>query len=246
MKKQNLSAVSVILLYAAAAVLLAAAGCAQPEYEPRSITVPVPAEGYAYVNLEEAGVLEADAATDNTNWDLKIGSERIGLVFTNSGDTADAESSSGKGGVYYVADAADVESVSEDAVIAAKEVFGSADAEWNTNKHYDMNKWLAAIYMGPPTGDPAFPAEERSFNVMNFVGYAEGDGETADTGYADYQYNENQYYEPGDDHGTFKMTSHVYIIRHGNGENHSAIQITGMETSDTGKRTYAIQTKQID
>lgn len=246
MKKRNVSAASVIFLFAAAAVLLAAAGCSQPVYEPQSLTVSVPADGYTYVSLEEAGVLEAGAATDNTNWDLKIGSERIGLVFTNSGDTAAAESSGGKGGIYYVADAANVESVTEGAVSAAKELFDNVDAEWKTHKHNDKNRWLAAIYMGPPTGDPTFPAEERAFNVMNFVGYAEGDGETADTGYADYQYDENQYYEPGDTHGAFKMTSNVYIIRHGNGENHSAIQITGMETSDTGKRTYSIKTKQID
>jgi hypothetical protein len=196
------------------------------------LEISVEPDTYQYVDLDTGEIVDASTVADTTDWDLKFGEER--RVFTNSGDTATAEGSSGLGGVYYVADATAVDADLTAELAAAEEVFDDADADWDTNKHYDSNIWISIM------GNKS----EAPLNVMTFIGYGNGDGLTEDTAYSSFQYDENQFYNRVSQ-GVYELTEYVYIIRHGDGRKHSAIQITAMDQVD-GNRVYNLKFANLD
>jgi hypothetical protein len=184
-----------------------------------------------YVSLS-SGIL-ADSEADTTNWDLKFTYDRT--IHTNSGASATLEGSSGTGGVYYVSGATSVAGVSDTDFSAAKAVFDGGETDWDTYKHYDETRYISG--MGGAT--------EAQLNVMSYHGYDSGDGLTSNTAYSTYNYSADSFYDATGMPPTYTMSNNVYIIRHGDGTHHSAIQITAMEDPAAG-RTYGLTYYTLD
>jgi hypothetical protein len=198
------------------------------------VVITVADETYEYFDLDTGEFLADGAAVNNTEWDLKFGEER--RIFTNSGDTATDEGSGGLGGVYYAGEGT-VDAVTTASFDAAKEVFDDEDADWTDTKHYDKKVWVVAGMSG---------ASQGSLNAITFIGYEEGDGSEA-TPYSGYEYDATPfYYNAGGMPPTYVMNDeYIYIIRHGDGKKHSAIQITSMESSADG-RVYGFKFANLD
>jgi hypothetical protein len=181
------------------------------------------ADGIKYYSLSTGE--EVTGADINTNkWDIAF--NRTRLIYTNSGDSAKGE---GKGGVWHT-EKTDLATVS----YGEQKEFKIGDVSYNV----DVGRYLY-------TGMGAAPTAQTMFNVMTYVGYGYGDGSTNSIGsyvpmsedystypatgpLTDYKYNQQQYYMQ--EHSTgggpvFGSTNQVYIIRHGDGEHYSKIQI---------------------
>jgi hypothetical protein len=221
-----------------ALVFTVATGCAPQGPPPGADLVVAVASGdYRYVDLETGTVLEAGAPVNDAGWDLKFSYDR--QVFTNSGDTAADEGSGGLGGVYYVSGASSVDEDLSAALTAAKEIFDDPGAEWDTHRHTDKKAWVNPA----PT---QFDDSQTYLNAMTFLGYGTGDG-TESSVYSDYQYDQNQFYN-ADTSGMppkYTMTNNIYIIRHGDGTKHTAIQVTAMDQV-SGNRQYGIEVANLD
>jgi hypothetical protein len=177
-------------------------------------------DGTKYYSLSTGQeVTGADIASDK--WDIAF--RRTRLILTNSGDTATALESGGKGGVWYT----DKTVLSE---VSSDDKAGENDP---ILKNYITDqKRYTSTGMGAAT--------EQFLNVMSYVGYrneAEADGKTAETylgnkaedaaGTMPYLYDKKQYYNSESHEGmpTFSPNNQVYIIRHGDGSRYSKIQI---------------------
>jgi hypothetical protein len=78
------------------------------------------------------------------------------------------------------------------------------------------------------------------------VGYGEGSGQSEADPLTDYKYNAKQYYHANlaTMPPVYSVTRQVYIVRHGDGENYSKMQISALESlPSTGgaKRIFAIR-----
>jgi hypothetical protein len=188
----------------------------------------------AYVSLSSGTVL-ADAVADTTDWDLKFTYDRT--IHTNSGYTASAsgDNSSGCGGVYYAGSASSADGVSSATFEAAKTVFDGGESDWPTNKHFEEYHYFT------PTAQMG--TWEGALNIMTYHGYATGSGTDTDP-WVTYEYNADGFYTSAA-MGEYIMTNNVYIIRHGDGSKHTAVQVTAMETSDND-RVYQIKYYTLD
>jgi hypothetical protein len=156
-------------------------------------------------------------------WDIAFGYNR--MIYTNSGDTAVKTGSGGQGGVW----ASDSTRFSG--------VKSPDGADFTLPLATDATRWTQpAAEMGDP-----LPNE---LNVISYAGYSRGTGESVDDPLTGYQYNAQQYYKA--DLSTmppvFSLTLRVYIIRHGDGEHYSKVQITSMDSlaSTRGNRRIFI------
>jgi hypothetical protein len=236
-----------MVLFCASALFLACP--TDPEEDPnyggeaKTISaISVAAGETKYYSLSTDEEVAADKA-NTTEWDIAF--TRTRLILTNSGDTASALGSGGDGGVWYI-DKEKFDDVSREDK--------PEDTEYNT----DTNKYVW-------TGMGAAPTAQTPLNVMSFVGYTYGNGETASvpalkggppydperdgaypsTGaFTGYKYDQKTYYKQ--EHGsgggpTFSSTNYVYIIRHGDGKHYSKIQITYAYQSSPAADTFVIK-----
>lgn len=215
-------------LAALCAAALCLAGCpTEPEpddYGTEAVVTAVENAGPVYFSLASGEVVDAAAAASK-GWDLAFNYTR--MIYTNSGDTAVLLGSGGQGGVW----AADTTSMRTD--------LDPADADFSLEYATDKSRWTnPAAEMGNPT--------LNQLNVITYVGYGVGDGQTEETHLTDYKYNARQFYSA--DLSTmppvYSVTRQVYLVRHGDGEHFSRFQIVALETvPSTGgaKRIFGIR-----
>ncbi len=186
----------------------------------------------AYISLANGTILD-DSAANTASWDLKFTYDRT--IHTNSGATATLESSGGTGGVYFVDSATTVNGVSAANLTAAEAVFDGGETGWDTYKHYDDTRY----YQTQTT-------ESTQMNVMTYHGYDSGDGLAGTTPYNGYNYDADSFYHnAGGMPPTYVMDECVYIIRHGDGTKHTAVQVSALETSGSD-RVYQISYYNLD
>jgi hypothetical protein len=146
-------------------------------------------------------------------WDIAFENSRV--VYTNSGATATALNSGGQGGVWHT-DKVKLEDVTQDDAIKDDPLYGPYNE--------DTIRYITGMGGAAP----------RRINVMTFVGYNnedENDGLSADKVFsASYKYDKKQFYimvsmQPLQ----IDPTNQVYIIRHGDGQHYSKIQISTYE-----------------
>jgi hypothetical protein len=178
--------------------------------------------------------LEVTGDDINTNkWDIAF--SRTRLILTNSGDTAENLSSGGQGGVWYT----DKTVLGE--VALGDQITPGGDFEILKDYTTDQKRYTNTGMGGP--------SAQQYLNAMSYVGYDnenDVDGKDSTEPLTPYSaYNKKTYYKQG--HGsssgpTFENTNQVYIIRHGDGVNHSKIQITyeygGSPPADTWAVSY--------
>ncbi|MDR1626464.1 MAG: HmuY family protein [Spirochaetia bacterium] len=172
-----------------------------------------------------------------TDWDIAFSYDR--RIYTNSDDTAAKHGSSGNGGVW----------ATEKFVFSNVTATDIASTDFTAEYATDKAKYTSpAVEMGDPVFD--------SLNFMTFIGYGNIDGtgtsgdsgatgDTPESAYMEYQYDEKQFYiaNTATMPPIYTLTQRVYIIQHANGTSHSKIQITAMEsiTSTAGnRRIYAV------
>jgi hypothetical protein len=219
-----------LMLLCAAALFL---GCpTEPEDDtnygagdPKELEVTVTsADGTVYYSLTTGQRVTDAAKIAGKDWDIAF--QRSRMIYTNSGDTAaaGATGSGGLGGVWFT-DKTDFDSVSdEDAV----ETTGDYAEYAPFTK--DVVKYTSAT------------ASSR-FNVMTYWGFAGGAGTAADpyktktptsnpppADFVPYTYDKKNYISmtsmTGPNGAEFSLSKQVYIIKHGDGEHYSKIQIT--------------------
>jgi hypothetical protein len=166
-----------------------------------------------------------EASPAGGNWDLAL--EAHGgafFVLTNSGVTA-AETepaSSGLGGVWFT-DSTDFNAVTS----PDQKVVPAADSEYAP---YTADVYRHTMVMA------ADPVKQR-LNVITYAGYPSGDGLAADTPflynqpgdmavYSPYNFNKKQAYTMQGMPPNYTPTKQVYIVRHGDGERHSKVQLS--------------------
>jgi hypothetical protein len=209
---------------------------------PKDITISVAASaGVKYYSLSSGTMTEVTEATAiaSKNWDIAF--QRSRLIYTNSGVTATTADSGGLGGVWYT-DKTDFSKVSD------------ADRVTTIPADYAGLNVDTTKYTAGQTG-----ATSSQMNVMTYLGYASGSGNSSEDC---YQMNPTP---TGSDYSTYKaynydkksaitasagmppvygVSEQVYIIRHGTGDKYSKIQIadytstTGSSASDTYDITY--------
>jgi hypothetical protein len=171
-----------------------------------------------------------EVSNPNTkDWDIAFDYNR--LIYTNSGDTAAELESGGLGGVWCTGQK-DFNSVTS-----------AADADFAQDFATDTKRYTN------PAADMGAPTLNR-INVMTYIGYGSGDGETADTALTDYRYGAWQFYDAdlSEMPPIYSTTKWVYIIKHGNGTDHSKVQIDKMQsiTSTSGnRRIYKVNYKKL-
>jgi hypothetical protein len=207
-------------------------GCPTPDDDPvedlgsldEAITV-VP-EKTRYFSLSD-GKEVSDPKTKD--WDIAFDYNR--LIYTNSGATAADLESGGLGGVWSTGQ------TNFDAVVS------SAGADFSQPFTTDTKRYTnPAAEMGAPT--------LNRLNVITYAGYGSGDGNTGETALTDYQYDQQQFYiaDLSTMPPAYNLTKTVYIIKHGNGTDHSKVQISYMQsiTSTSGnKRIYQVNYKKF-
>jgi hypothetical protein len=168
--------------------------------------------GPAYYSLK-TGQRVADPAS--RDWD--IGFERPRLIYTNSGETAAALGSGGRGGVWHT-EKTDFAGVSPADAVKGDPLYGP----YNT----DTTRWIDGAMLKP--------AASRRINVLTFTGYSnEGkkDGKTKAASFsASFSYNKRQFYSARGMPPSYSLTGRVYIIRHGDGTGESKIRIQTYES----------------
>jgi hypothetical protein len=215
--KFQLSAVEVIYIPGALPKLYAKMRFKFEEAAYSRIKATVPFDGGTfYYSLSTGQEITGDGIASDA-WDIAFTrGENGGLmrtILTNSGVTASALGSNGQGGVWYT-DKFDL----DDAGMGDKAAEGVL-ADYTT----DQTRWVQV--MSPP-------ATSRPLNIMTYVGYqneedVDGSEEHPLSGTEEasmpYLYDKKQFYRMLG--FTFPSTGQVYIIRHGDGEHYSKIQI---------------------
>jgi hypothetical protein len=177
-----------------------------------------------YYSLSTGEEVTGDDITSN-KWDIAF--SRTRLILTNSGVTAADLESGGKGSVWYTGKTVLSEAALGDQVEDPPEEFAILKDYSTDQKRYVAGMGAATV---------------TTLNVMSYVGYRnedDVDGISAATAFgvkaddpADtmpYLYDKKNYYASGPMGAagpTWSSSGQVYIIRHGDGENYSKIQIT--------------------
>jgi hypothetical protein len=183
----------------------------------QELTIEVSAgTGPVYYSLATGRQVADPASRD---WD--IGFERPRLIYTNSGETAAALGSGGRGGVWHT-EKTDFAGVSQADVVENDPLYGP----YNT----DTLRWNEGAMLRP--------ASSRRINVMTFAGYtneAKRDGKTRQTAFsASFSYNKRQFYAARGMPPSYTLTGRVYIVRHGDGRGTSKVQIRVYESQNRG------------
>jgi hypothetical protein len=172
--------------------------------------------GPVYYSLR-TGQQVADPASQD--WD--IGFERPRLIYTNSGETATALGSGGRGGVWHT-EKTDFNSVSSVDAVRTDPLYGP----YNT----DTVRWIEGAMLKP--------VSSRRINIMTFTGYnneEKKDGKTKAAALsASFSYNKKQFYSARGMPPSYTLTGRVYIIRHGDGGGESRLQIRAYESHSRG------------
>jgi hypothetical protein len=210
----------------------------------RTLSFTLPGDGAIWYFSLGTGKWLKDANDPYTaDWDLAFQDSRI--ILTNSGDTEKRLSSGGLGGVWFTnqTDFDAVESPLAGTLIGAPE---DPDPDFNyLPYHRDYKRHIRIMGV----------LHERWLNVMTYAGYRYEDtpyaskdpdypsgiydGSTekmalSGSGYlVNFEYNKKAYYvNPPLENGGLRMppdfeaTGQVYIVRHGNGVEHSKFQVT--------------------
>ena len=189
--------------------------------EAGELTVEVSETGPVYYSLKTGLRVENPASQD---WD--IGFERPRLIYTNSGETAAALGSGGRGGVWHT-EKTDFAGTGRDDAVRADPLY----RPYNT----DAARWI--------DGAMIKPAATRRINVMTFTGYnneERKDGRTRASAFsASFSYNKKQFYSARGMPPSYTLTGRVYVIRHGDGGGESKVQIRAYE-SRGGTDRYSI------
>jgi hypothetical protein len=166
-------------------------------------------------------------------WDIAF--ERPRLIYTNSGDSAQALASGGGGGIWHT-----------DKIVLADVTLDDAVKDDPFYKDYnaDTSRWITNM----------IGQVSRPLNVMTYLGYMNEDEKGIDGKSAEgvfsmyYKYDKKQFYSNEfDENGDMFMPPHftptmrVYIIRHGNGAEYSKVQISeyfGNYDADSSVTTY--------
>ncbi|MDR2257521.1 MAG: HmuY family protein [Treponema sp.] len=172
--------------------------------------------GPAYYSLK-TGQQVRDPATQN--WDIAF--ERPRLIYTNSGQTAAALNSGGRGGVWHT-ERTDFAGTGRDDAVRDDPLY----RPYNT----DALRWIDGAMLRP--------AASRRINVMTFTGYTNEerkDGRARDSAFsASFSYNKRQFYSARGMPPSYTLTGRVYIIRHGDGAGESKLQIRAYESRSRG------------
>jgi hypothetical protein len=202
----------------------------EPEGEPGlGIRVPLNANERRYFSLA-SGDWIADPATQA--WDLAFVSHDASVfVLTNSGVTAGELGSAGQGRVWHT----------EKTDFASATLADAVTADLGEYEPYTRDVTRYAMIMG------ANPATE-TMNIMTYLGYREGNKDEATQGrygetptnpflaeavasggmnvsYSPYKFNKRAFYTMGGGMPPkCAPTNRVYVIRHGDGQDHSKVQ----------------------
>jgi hypothetical protein len=212
------------------ALLFAGTGPAGAAQEAKELTIEVSGgsggTGPVYYSLKTGQRVEDPASGD---WD--IGFERPRLIYTNSGETAAALGSGGRGGVWHT-EKTDFAGTGRDDAVRADPLY----RPYNT----DALRWIEGAMLKP--------AAARRINVMTFTGYnneEKKDGKTKAASFsASFSYNKKQFYSARGMPPSYSLTGRVYIIRHGDGAGESKVQIRTYESQsrgDTDRYTIVFQ-----
>ncbi|WP_018526621.1 HmuY family protein [Alkalispirochaeta alkalica] len=233
-----------ILLGVLGAALMVLAGCdafdsgssSSSRGSQGTVALTVPDGGIRFVTLATGSVSASGdedlAATDR--WDLALDSGRF--IYTNSGATAEHYDSGGAGGVWYTGKT------------SLDEVHSVTGATFEGGYNTDALRWIDyPAMMGGP--------RQVRMNVMTYVGYDNEPGETpggtadgseSDPFSATFLYDrEEYYYNAGGMPPDFRVRNRVYIVRHGDGSGHSAVQVSGLENGDDSSRIYELRYKAL-
>jgi hypothetical protein len=188
--------------------------------EPRELTIAVSGgaggTGTVYYSLR-TGQQVADPASQD--WDIAF--ERPRLIYTNSGETAAALGSGGRGGVWHT------ERTDFAGVIPADAVKNDSRlGPYNT----DVLRWIEGAMFKPTAS--------RRLNVMTFTGYRneeKKDGRTEAAALSSsFSYDKKQFYSARGMPPSYTLTNRVYVIRHGDGAAESKLQIRAYESQSRG------------
>jgi hypothetical protein len=195
---------------------LGSAGNKAEALEPKELAIEVSGgasgTGPVYYSLR-TGQRVADPAS--REWD--IGFERPRLIYTNSGETAAALGSGGRGGVWHT-EKTDFAGVSPADAVKDDPLYGP----YNT----DTTRWIEGAMLRP--------ASSRRINVLTFTGHnneGKRDGKTKAASFsASFSYNKKQFYSARGMPPSYSLTGRVYIIRRGDGAGESKVQIQTYES----------------
>jgi hypothetical protein len=177
-----------------------------------------------YFSLSQG--IELDESKKNTGeWDIAF---ETGLgflyIYTNSGSSAAAFGSPGRGGVWFTEKTDFNDTVFEDRVTD----FSGDYAEYE-GYVTDVTKYQHAMAGSVP----------GPMNIMTYYGYRTGSGDTEEDpfewsipgppGYPFYEFNKKAFaYVNGGMPPPWFPTRRVYIIRHGDGEHYSKFQVSAL------------------
>jgi hypothetical protein len=157
-----------------------------------------------------------------TNWDIALEShDNSFFILTNSGVTALEANSGGQGSVWYTEKTTFVDARRTDAVTASLGEYEPYTA--------DVYRWAMVM--------AAEPVKEI-LNVITYLGYPSGSGTEADffnrkepdqsgmASFVPYNFDKKQAYTMRGMSPSYTPTNRVYIIRHGDGQAWSKIQLS--------------------
>ncbi len=179
-----------------------------------------PTYNYVYYSLGDEAELDEATAAATPNWDLRFTASTA--ITTNSGETAVDLSSGGTGGVAFTGNM--------DFDVSVK----VTSLDFTTEGATDIKPWVTG--MGGAT--------QVNTNLMCFPGYDNGDGLTEETAYSDANFSGVGYYTREGMPPVYETTGRIYVIRHGDGEGYSKLEIQQVEYETVDQiTTYALQCK---
>ena len=164
---------------------------------------------------------EKVTGANTKEWD--IGFQRPRTILTNSGDTATELESSGNGTVWHTG------KTDFDVVTLNDAVKTGPLATYFT----DTKKYFFSMST----------KQQVTYNVMNYSGFSEGTGTEADP-FKTASYNQEQFYIRASS-SSYPVANAVYIVRHGDGNSYSKIQVSQYEYA-TSSDTYVVKYKTLD
>lgn len=164
----------------------------------------------------------------HVDWDLAFGAS--GTIYTNSGSSATTFGGKGQGGAWALG-------IRDIATVRPQDI---SAADYEKAATADVRLWVQVFY----EGEPWEPAELRTLNSFMYLGYRGGAGTEADPLRDNMDYNSSNYYSYSmGSHGT-DLTGQVYLVRHGDGQQFSLVQITG-RVAGYPNRVFEVKTRRL-
>jgi hypothetical protein len=186
-----------------------------------SVTFPIKGDGRIHYYSLSTGQEVFGTAIASTAWDIAFDAhDNSFFIFTNSGDSAEAAASGGKGGVWFT-DKTDFTSVAR------------ADAVTTNLGEYAPYTQDVTRYAMIMAAEPV----KETLNVITYLGYPSGDGslenyfhrkepdQSGMASFVPYLFTKKQCFTMRGMPPTYTPTYQVYVIRHGDGVTHSKIQM---------------------